>query len=101
MRIRDATWKDYGMSKKERKMVAKFCSNPSAYDLIIIKAAIDSTNPSIAKELHNSIVHGQSYVKQSMRNFIPMGEKDFYGYRRKAIYKIYSMMVLFGFDKRK
>lgn len=95
------TWKDYGMSKNEKKIVERFCTDPSAYNLIIIKAAIDSTNKSIVEELHNSIVHKKSYAKQSMRNYIPIGEKDFYGYRRKAIYKIYSMIMLLGLDKCK
>lgn len=93
------TWKDYGMSKKEKKIVEQFCTDPSAYNLVIIKAAIDSTNKSISKELYDSIVHKQSYAKQTARNYVPIGEKDFYGYRRKAIYKIYSMVVLLGLDK--
>ena len=91
------TWKDYGMSKKEKKIVEQFCTDPSSYNLVI--AAIDSTNKSISKELYNSIVHKQSYAKQTARNYVPIGEKDFYGYRRKAIYKIYSMVVLLGLDK--
>ena len=99
MRIRDMTWKDYGMSKKEKKIVEQFCTDPSAYNLVVIKAAIDSTNKSISKELYNSIVHKQSYAEQCMRNYIPIGEKDFYGYRRKAIYKIYNIMVQSGLDK--
>lgn len=99
MRIRDMTWKDYGMSKKEKKIVERFCTDPSAYNLVVIKAAIDSTNKSISKELYNSIVHKQSYAKQCMRNYIPIGEKDFYGYRRKAIYKIYSLVTLLGLNK--
>ena len=73
------TWKDYGMSKKEKKIVERFCTDPSAYNQVIIKAAIDSTNKSISKELYNSIVYKQSYAKQCMRNYIPIGEKDFYG----------------------
>lgn len=101
MRTRDMTWKDYGMSKKERKIVEKFCSNASGCDLMVIKVAIDSTNKSIAKELHNSIVLKQSYAKQSMRNYIPIGEKDFYGYRRKAMYEIYQAIIKLGLDKRK
>lgn len=86
------TWKDYGMSKRDRKIVEKFCDDPSAYDLMKIKVAIDSTNPSIAKELYNSIVHKQSYAKQYARKYIPIGEKDFYRYRQKAIYKIFCMI---------
>ena len=101
MRIRDTTWKDYGMSKRERKVVEKFCTNPSAYDLMLIKTTIDFTNKSIATELYNSIVRKQSYAKQSMRNYIPIGEKDFYGYRRKAIYEIHRRMLMLGLDKRK
>lgn len=93
------TWKDYGMSKKEKKIVERFCTDPSAHSLVIIKAAIDSTNKSIAKELYNSIVNKQSYAKQCARNYIPIGEKDFYGYRRKAIYKIYRLVTLLGLNK--
>lgn len=101
LRIRDMTWKDYGMSKRERKIVEKFCADPSAYDLMVIKTSIDSTNKSMATELYNSIVKKQSYAKQSMRNYIPIGEKDFYGYRRKAIHEIYRRMLILGLDKRK
>ena len=97
MRIRDTTWKDYGMSKKEKKIVERFCANPGAYNQII-EAAIESTNKSISKELYNSIVNKQSYAKQCARNYIPIGEKDFYGYRRKAIYKIYSLVTLLGLN---
>ena len=101
LRIRDTTWKDYGMSKRERKIVEKFCSNASGCDLMVIKIAIDSANKSIAKELYNSIVLKQSYAKQTMRNYIPIGEKDFYGYRRKAIHEIYQAIIKLGLDKRK
>lgn len=96
MRIRDTTWKDYGMTKKDRRIVDKFCGNPSDEHLIIIREAIDSTNKIISEELFNSLVHKKSYVKQSMKKYIPIGEKDFYGYRRKVIYKIYNMIILLG-----
>lgn len=86
------TWKDYGMSKWDRRIVENFCTDPSACDKKKIKVAIDSTNPSIAKELYNSIVHKQSYAKQYARKYIPIGEKDFYRYRQKAIYKIFCMI---------
>lgn len=93
------TWKDYGMSKKEKKIVERFCTDPDKDNQVIIKAAIYSTNKSISRELYNSIVHKQSYAKQCARNYIPIGEKDFYGYRRKAIYKIYRLVTLLGLNK--
>lgn len=95
------TWKDYGMSKRERKIVEGFCSNASGCNLMVIKVAIDSTNKSISKELYNSIVLKQSYAKQNMRNYIPIGEKDFYGYRRKAMHAIYQAIITLGINKPK
>ena len=59
------TWKDYGMSKKEKKIVERFCTNPSAYNLVIIKAAIDSTNKSISKELYPLIT-----IKKAIANYL-------------------------------
>ena len=101
LRVRDTTWKDYGMSKRERKIVDKFCSHANGYDLMVIKIAINSANPSIENALYKSIVHKQSYAKQSMRDYIPIGEKDFYGYRRKAICEIYKAIKKLELDKRK
>ena len=93
MRIRDTTWKYYGMTKRERRIVDDFCTAPSNYNKHIINGAIKSVNPIIEKEIYNSLVHKQSYAKQNARNYIPIGEKDFYGYRRKVIHEIYKKIT--------
>lgn len=93
MRIRDAAWKHYGITKRERNIVEKFCTNPCERDKEIILNVAKSVNPIIAKEIYNSLVLGQSYTKQTARKYIPLGEKDFYGYRRKVVYELYKTII--------
>lgn len=81
------------MTKKEKRIVETFCTNPDEHKKKMIEEKIQSVNSSIAQELYKSIVLKQSYAKQNMRNYIPIGEKDFYGYRRKAIHAIYKAIV--------
>lgn len=83
-RTRDKNYYAYGLSEKRVKELFEYCrENP---DSVYIKWAIRSANESLSTELYESIVSGKSYMVLADRGYIPIGEKDFYGYRRQTLY---------------
>lgn len=99
MRTREKSYEDYGLTKYELEIVKDYCKIPGPEEQYIIRHAAMSANPDIAKEIYNSLVHKQSYAKQADRGYIPMTEKDFYGYRRKAIHELYCIIALLRLGK--
>lgn len=94
MRIRDKPYSAYGLFEWERKIVEKYCTNPDQQKEKLIREAIRASSPDLEEELYQSIVHKKSYAVQSKKKYIPIGEKDFYGYRRKALSNIYDIARL-------
>ncbi len=96
MRTRQKSYRHYGMGEEEKQRVFRFCQNPSESEKKIIMDAIERTNPQIAEHLYISLTKKKSYAELYKKSYIPIPEKDFYGYRRKAMYEIYDMMRLCG-----
>lgn len=99
MRTRQKSYRDYGIGEEEKKKVFQFCQNPSESDRKIIMDAIEYVNPQIAEHLYISLTERKSYQEMFKKSYIPIPEKDFYGYRRKAMWAIYDMMRLCGMVK--
>lgn len=96
MRTVEKGYGDYGLSPDEAIKTLNYCRNWNAEKETNIRAAITCSNRDLEEQLYKSMVHGLSYEKLSKKEYIPIGEKDFYGYRRKAIYNLYCMIMLFG-----
>jgi hypothetical protein len=96
MRVRDKPYSAYGLFEEEREAVETYCSSLDPYKERIIREAIRNSSIDLEEELYQSIVNKKSYMAQAEKNYIPIGEKDFYGYRRKAIRNIYDCLRLYG-----
>lgn len=89
MKTRDAKYEDYGISKERAKAVLEFCRNTTnEYERKMIYESVKYACPDIREQLYESLVSGKSYEKIQCKNYIPIGKKDFYGYRRKAMWKL-------------
>lgn len=99
MITRKASYRDYGLFEWEKEVLNEYCLNLDDEKEKIIRGQIRGVNPSLENELYNSIVHNQSYDEQADRDYIPIGKKDFYGYRRRAMFEIYSLIMLLGLGK--
>ena len=96
MRTRDKPYSAYGLFEGEKEAVEQYCSSIDPYKERIIREAIRNSSNDLEEELYQSIVHKKSYMVQAEKNYIPIGEKDFYGYRRKALRNIYDALRLYG-----
>lgn len=91
MRIRDTVWVDYQITKERVKELLQYCRETK--DLSLVEQAIRETNPSISELLRMSLVQRLSYDKIMCKTYIPMGMKDFYGYRRKALATLNRLLL--------
>lgn len=92
MRVRDTAWTDYQISKARVKELLQYCRETK--DLSLVEKAIRETNPGISEVLRMSLIKGLSYDKIMMsKTYIPMGMKDFYGYRRKALATLNRLLL--------
>lgn len=95
--IRKMGYRDYYLSQEDIKKVFDYCRNAEGKtEEGYVKCILEGINPGIAESLYSSIVHNKSYTKIYKRNYIPMCEKSFYDWRRKAIYELYSFITLLG-----
>lgn len=94
MRVREKKYEDYGLFEEELAAVKDYCSSPTLEQQHIIMDACVMTNPYIAQELFNSLVHKKSYQTQAFKKYIPFSEKDFYAYRRATMALLYKFIML-------
>lgn len=83
MRIRDRTWSDYGITRERLRELKNYCH--SAIDTSLIEEAARRANKSIVKELVDSLTRGLSYSKLTINGYVPIGQKDFYGYKKYTL----------------
>lgn len=91
MRVRDTAWIDYQISRARVKELLQYCRETK--DLSLVEKAIRETNPSISELLRMNLVQRLSYDKIMIKAYIPIGEKDFYGYRRKALATLNRLLL--------
>lgn len=91
-RTRDKKLADYFMSKEDEQAVMLYLKSSDAEKDFIIRQACRSANPEIENYLYLALAKKMSFEKISQTEHVPLDEKDFYGYRRKAIYNIYCWM---------
>lgn len=91
MRVRDTAWIDYQISRARVKELLQYCRDTK--NLSIVEKAIRETNPSISELLRMNLVQRLSYDKIMIKAYIPIGEKDFYGYRRKALATLNRLLL--------
>jgi hypothetical protein len=86
MVTRKKSYSDYGFADRaEAKELILHCRKLDREELELLKEAAERANPGLADVLVESLVHGQSYAKLIRTERIPICEKDFYAYRRKAL----------------
>lgn len=83
MRIRDRTWSDYGITRERVRELKKYCR--SAIDTSLIEEAARRANKPIVKELVDGLTRGLSYSKLTIDGYVPIGQKDFYGYKKYTL----------------
>lgn len=83
MRIRDRTWSDYGITRERVRELKSYCH--SAIDTSLIEEAARQANESIEKELVTCLTQGFSYSKLTIDGYVPIGQKDFYGYKKYTL----------------
>lgn len=96
MDIRKMGYKDYGLTNQDIKKVFDYCKSRRNTEKNYIKYILNGVNPGIADSLYLSLAYNMSYNKIYKKDFIPMCEKSFYDWRRKAIYELYSFITLLG-----
>ena len=84
MRTRDKSYSDYGLSKHEVKYLLKLCKDLSLRSSL--NESAKEVYPEIALELANSLAFGWSWESMNAKNYIPIDENSFYGYRRKTLW---------------
>lgn len=91
MATRTMGFDDYGLSNGEEKQVLEWLQKIHSTEerQVIYDLALD-TKASIADDLVYSLVNGISYDKLCVVKNISYSKNDFYGYRRKLIFKIYK-----------
>ncbi len=83
MRIRDRTWSDYGITRERLRKLKNYCR--CAIDTSLIEEAARRANASIEKELVTCLTQGISYSKLTIDGYVPIGRKDFYGYKKYTL----------------
>ena len=86
MRTRDKSRKDYGLSAGHWDFLRDYCRSFGGEGKKLLQAACFRSNPELQRELYQSLSEGLGYDRLSAREYIPIGRKDFYGYRRKALW---------------
>lgn len=97
MNTREKGYKDYGFAdREEAARLIKYCrSHGFPYRCQLMMCA-ESANRSIANDIYDTIVNHWSYCKLSKMKYIPIGEKDFYAYRRKTLGKMREWLAGMG-----
>lgn len=90
--IRDMFMKDYGISDEENLRLIKFCRNATDEEKEIILQVTNEVYPSISIQLYKNLTTGIGYDRLSKEEPIRMQRKDFQGYRRKCLKKIYDFL---------
>lgn len=96
MSIRDTWFSDYDLSPDNVKAIEDRCKSARGRERELILMAAESVYPEIAQYLFFSLCTGRGYDNITKICDIPMGRKDFYGYRRKTIYEYNKYMMLDG-----
>lgn len=88
MRIREAGYKEYGITKSEEKEILSFCRKASQEDREFISLALQGMDADIAPYIFMSLVDGKSYERLDAMHWLPISKVDFYGYRRLGVFLI-------------
>ena len=91
MRTREKKYSDYGITEERKKALYEYCHASPDIELVTI-AAMYSNFP-LHKLLIRSLINGESWRTLSHKEYIPAGEKDFYGYRRKALGNLNALLI--------
>lgn len=83
MRTRQKGLQHYGIDRERGKELLLLARQEQNRNLLI--QAAKESNPELAHYLVMSLSCGMSYMEIYKREFVPLPEKDFYGYRRKAL----------------
>ena len=104
IRVRNVTWKDYGISTNLQKELKAFCLQYGEKkkrgilltDCEMIESAAEETSPQLGKYRLKSVTKDLSYEQleyDTQYGRIPVGKTDFYGYRRKFFFILYQKKI--------
>ena len=96
MRTRYKKLKDYGLTQDDEKKLKDRCNNLDARDIEILRETALSSAPGIENCICESIVKRKGYRELSKTQKIPVGEEDFYAYRRKTLALFFERLKLYG-----
>lgn len=86
MRVREAGYKDYGMTDKEIDHLLKLCQSADCETEKLLLQAAQESDEEIADTLFYSLRNQLSYDDLFKQDRLFIGKGDFYGYRRKTLY---------------
>ncbi len=86
MRVRDASYRDYGLSESDCNALFKKCQAADRDTEKILFAAAQESNEEMAADLFYSLRRDVSFECLDTAAVLPYNKVDFYGYRRKALY---------------
>lgn len=92
--IRDTYMKDYGIDKNTEQKVLEYCKNARGEAQKELLMMTQTVNVGLANYLFLNVTTGIGYDNMSKFLNVPAMKKDFQGYRRLCIYKIYGWLKL-------
>ena len=104
VRLRNVTWKDYGISPNLQKELKAFCMQYGEMkkrgvlkeDCRMIEEAAGKASPELGPYILKSVTKDLSYDQLEYDlelGRIPVGKTDFYGYRRLFFHYLYKMKI--------
>ena len=91
MRLRDMTYKDYGIQPEEVTRLRRACRSRAESFKALCEAAI-IINAEIADDIVYSLVNCLSYERISNIKTIPINRVDFYKYQMATVAKFKELM---------
>lgn len=92
--VRDTYMRDYGIDHDTEQKILKYCKNARGEAQKEILMMVQMANKDLANYLFFNITTGIGYDNMSKIFYVPVQKKDFQGYRRLAIHKIYDWLRL-------
>ena len=93
-RTRNTSFEDYGISDEMAAWLLSLCRMKTPEVQKMVKEAADLSCPDLSKYLVRSLSDGVSYISmEKSSDPVPATQRDFYGYRRKALARFSTLFV--------
>lgn len=99
-RTRNITFEEYGIDEEMAEWLLKLCRLTDPEIRKMVHKAAELSNQELSRWIYKSLTEGLSYIQmETTDNPVPSTQKDFYGYRRKALSifsTLYVKRLMFG-----